>query len=68
MKIKDIKKMDKEERIKKIEEMKLELIKAKAGASKSGHLKVKEVKKVIARILTLNNQGDKTSNKVGNHK
>jgi large subunit ribosomal protein L29 len=56
MKAKDIKKMNKEERMKKIEELKLELIKAKASASKAGTSKIKEIKKVIARILTINNQ------------
>ncbi len=53
MKYKDIKKMNKEERMKKIEELKFELIKARA---KSGSSKAKEIKKIIARILTLNNQ------------
>lgn len=56
MKPKDIQKMNKEERMKKIEELKLELIKAKASASKAGTSKIKEIKKVIARILTINNQ------------
>jgi large subunit ribosomal protein L29 len=56
MKAKDIKKMNKEERMKKIEELELELIKAKASASKAGTSKIKEIKKVIARILTINNQ------------
>ena len=56
MKIKDIQKMDKSERLKKIEEMKLELVKARIAASKSGSSKVREIKKAIARIFTLNNQ------------
>jgi large subunit ribosomal protein L29 len=56
MKAKDIQKMNKEERMKKIEELKLELIKAKVSASKAGTSKIKEIKKAIARILTINNQ------------
>jgi ribosomal protein L29 len=56
LKSKDIRKMNQEERNKKIEEMKFELVKARANASKAGTSKAKEIKKVIARILTLNNQ------------
>ena len=56
LKFKDIEKMDKSEREKKLEELKLEMVKAKVTASKSGSSKVKEIKKIIARILTLNNR------------
>ncbi len=55
LKIKDIQKMNKEERMKKMEEMKFELVKAKANPTKSGS-KAKNVKKIIARIFTINNQ------------
>lgn len=48
--------MSSEERAKKIEEMKLELVKSKVSAAKSGSSKAKEIKKIIARILTFNNQ------------
>jgi len=54
MKTKEIKKMSKEERMKKMEELKFELIKARSG--KTGSSKIKEIKKTIARILTFNNQ------------
>jgi ribosomal protein L29 len=54
LKAKDIKKMSENERMKKIEEMKFELVKAKVSASKTGNSKAKEIKKVIARLLTLN--------------
>ncbi|OGJ13128.1 50S ribosomal protein L29 [Candidatus Pacearchaeota archaeon RBG_19FT_COMBO_34_9] len=64
MKFKDIQKMNKEERMKKIEELKLELIKAKVSASKAGTSKIKEVKRMIARILTLNKQENRN---VENH-
>lgn len=65
MKFKDIKKMSKDERTKKMGELKFELVKAKASAAKSGTSKAKEIKKIIARILTLNNLEEK-SKQVGN--
>ncbi len=64
IKFRDIKKMNKEERTKKIGELKFELVKARGNASKSGTSKAKEIKKIIARILTLNNFEDKSSKKV----
>jgi len=54
LKTKDIQKMSKGEREKKIKELKLELIKSKVSASKTGSSKTREIKKIIARILTLN--------------
>lgn len=42
--------MKKEEKEKKLKELKMELIKTNAGQSKS---KSKEIKKAIARLLTL---------------
>ncbi len=54
LKTKDIQKMSKEEKEKKIKELKLELIKSKVSASKAGSSKIREIKKIIARILTLN--------------
>jgi ribosomal protein L29 len=56
LKTKDIKKMNKDEKMKKIEELKLEMIKAKVSAAKAGTSKIKEIKKTIARILTLNKE------------
>ncbi len=64
LKFKEIKKMSKEEQKKKIKELKLELIKSKVSASKTGSSKIKEIKKIIARILTLNNQGSKIPEEV----
>ena len=46
--------MGKEERERKLEELKMELIKSKVGAAKASASKIKEIKKIIARILTLN--------------
>ena len=54
MKKDEIKKMNKDERNKKLKELKLELIKAKVNASKAGTSKVKQIKKIISRIVTIN--------------
>lgn len=54
IKAKEIKKMSKEERNKKLEELKMELIKARVNASKTGNSKVREIKRLVARIITLN--------------
>jgi large subunit ribosomal protein L29 len=54
LKTKEIKNMSKEERERRLKELKMELIKAKAGVSKGGTSKIKEIKRIIARILTLN--------------
>jgi len=54
MKAKDISKMSKEDREKKLQELKFELVKSKAGKSKTGSSRTREIKKIIARIITLN--------------
>ena len=54
LKAKDIKSMSKEEQEIKLKELKMELIKSKANAAKSGGSKTREIRKLIARILTLN--------------
>ena len=54
LKSKDIENMSKGDREKKLKELRLELIKSKVGASKTGSSKIKEIKKIIARILTFN--------------
>jgi ribosomal protein L29 len=51
--------MNMEERNKKMHEMKFELVKARTSAAKSGTSKAKEIKKIIARILTLNTKENK---------
>ena len=51
----DFKKLSKQDREKKLKELKLELVKSKVSGSKTGTSKVKQIKKMIARILTLNN-------------
>jgi ribosomal protein L29 len=52
MKFKEIKNLSKEEREKKLKELKLELIKSKAS-EKSGNSRAKQIRKMIARLLTL---------------
>ncbi len=52
MKFKDIQNMTKEEKEEKLKELRLELIKAQVNVTKSGKNRVKEIKKLIARILT----------------
>ena len=54
LKASEIKKMTKEERKDKLEELKMELLKSRVSASKTGNSKVKEIKRLIARITTLN--------------
>ena len=53
IKTKDLRRMDNKEREKKFNELKMELIKSGVASQKSGS-KVKEIKKMIAKILTLN--------------
>ncbi|MDP2628546.1 MAG: 50S ribosomal protein L29 [Nanoarchaeota archaeon] len=54
MKNKELKQLTKEDREKRLKELKLELIKSKGKASKTGNAKTKEIKKIIARIIMLN--------------
>ena len=54
MKFKEIKSMNQEERDKKLKELKLELVKSQAKASKTGGTNKKQIRKIIAQILTFN--------------
>jgi len=62
MKAKEVKKLSKEDREKKLKELKMELVKSKANASKGGSSKIREIRKVIARIHTFNNQNKRELN------
>jgi len=53
LKAKEIRNMSEGEKKKKLEELKLELVKARTA--KTGSSKIKEIRKMISRILTLNN-------------
>ena len=68
LKAKDIRNMSKGDREKKMKELKMELVKSLSGNSKAGS-KTKEIKKIIARILTLNkSEEDTSSEEVEKHK
>ncbi len=54
MKYKEITKMNDDEREKKLRELKIELLKSKTNASKTGNANPKEIKRAIAKILTFN--------------
>ncbi|MCK4647712.1 50S ribosomal protein L29 [Candidatus Pacearchaeota archaeon] len=62
LKAKDIRNMSKGDREKKLKELKMELIKSRSGNSKTGS-KTKEIKRIIARILTLNKPTEENSSK-----
>jgi ribosomal protein L29 len=63
MKLKELKGLGKNERMKKLKDLKLELVKSKTNTSKTGNSKAKEIRKIIARILTLNNSKDEVIEK-----
>ena len=66
--IKELKNMNAEDKEKKMKELRIELIKSRSGNSKTGN-KAKEIKKIIARILTLNkSEENKSSKKVEKNK
>lgn len=69
IKAKDIKKMDNEEMSSKMKDLKIELIKARVASGKTGSSKIKQTKKIIAKMFTLNKSyQDELKNKknVGN--
>ena len=67
LKTKEIRNMSKGDREKKLKELKIELIKSKSGNSKAGN-KTKEIKKIIAKILTLNKSEEVSSKEVETNK
>ena len=54
IKTKDLRAMSKEEREKRIGELKMELIKSRINASKTGSSRTREIKRLIAKLITLN--------------
>lgn len=54
MKYKEITKMNNEDRERKLNDLKIELLKSKTKSSKSGSSNTREIKKTIAKILTFN--------------
>jgi ribosomal protein L29 len=60
MKFKIIKDMDKKEREKRLKELKVELSRVQVKGKEAGG-KAKQIRKIIARIMTLNTQEAKVS-------
>ena len=54
MKYKEITKMNNEDREKKLKDLKIELLKSRTKSSKTGNSNTREIKKTIAKILTIN--------------
>ena len=54
MKFKELKDMSKEEREKKMKELKIELIKSKSKNTKKGGMKPREIKRIIAQLHSTN--------------
>ena len=54
LKSKEIREMTEKDRESKLKELRLELIKSSVNSAKAGNSKAKEIKKIIARILTFN--------------
>ena len=59
LRVKDISKMSSKEREGKIKDLKIELLKEKISIGKGGKMKIKEIKKTIARLITFNRLNDK---------
>jgi len=53
LKSKDIARMSQKEKEDKLKELRLELIKANVVANKTGKIKIKEIRRTIAKLLTL---------------
>ncbi len=63
MKFKQLKELSKPDREKKLKELKMELIKQRTNASNTGGSKARQIKRIIARIHTLNTSDGGLSNK-----
>ena len=63
---KELSKLGKNDIMKKINEMEMEMVKARVTASKGGKVKIKELKKTLANLKMLNkqNNGDRSKNRV----
>ncbi len=66
LKAKEIKNMTEQERKKRLEELKMEMIKARVDASKKGGSKIRQIKKLIARILTIERMSKEARSNNGN--
>ncbi len=59
LKSKDAARMGEKEREEKLKELKFELIKANVAANKSGKIKIKEIKRTIARLMFMAKKPEK---------
>ena len=59
LKIKEIKNMSEPDKEKKLKELRVGLMKSKTAAEKQGGSKSREIRKMVARILTVKSAGDK---------
>jgi len=55
LKSKDASKLSKAQRAEKMDELKTEIIKARVSTKKTSKMNVREIKKAMARLLTLDN-------------
>ena len=55
-KFKELKNLPKKNIKQKIEDLKLEIIKARVAANKGGKVKLREMKRTLARLIMLNNK------------
>ncbi len=53
LKVNEMNKMSHKEIEEKLKELKMEMVKSKVNAHKSGKIQTKEIKRTIARLLTL---------------
>jgi len=60
---KDMAKMNSQERLEKLDELKIELLKSKISNKKGGKRNIREIKKTVARLLTLNRIEEKQKTK-----
>ncbi len=63
LKTKDIRKMPASEIEGKIKELKMELIKSRVAMNKGGKIRIREIKRTIARLLTINRLNNKSVKK-----
>jgi len=65
LRMREIKAMSSEDRLKKIEELKVELMRlktmSKAGGTIENPAKIREIKRTIARLLTVENEAKRRS-------
>jgi ribosomal protein L29 len=63
LKSKDISKMSDKERNEKIKDLKTELMRERVSLGKGGKMKIKEIKKTIARLHTFNRLNESVDDK-----